>query len=73
MFNDITPLLLRPGVFKDAVDIFVERYRGMAIAAVAGKHFLFSTTLYCHLIIVSVARSRRGGQSGAERRCSEIP
>lgn len=37
MFNDITALLLRPGVFKDAVDMFVERYRGMGIAAVAGK------------------------------------
>lgn len=37
MFNDITTLLLRPGVFKDAVDIFVERYRGMGIAAVAGN------------------------------------
>ena len=37
MFNDITTLLLRPGVFKDAVDMFVERYRGMGIAAVAGK------------------------------------
>ncbi|XP_066349501.1 uncharacterized protein [Miscanthus floridulus] len=36
MFNDITELLLRPGVFKDAVDMFVERYRGMGIAAVAG-------------------------------------
>jgi adenine phosphoribosyltransferase len=37
MFNDITPLLLRPGVLKDAVDMFAERYRGMGIAAVAGK------------------------------------
>ncbi|XP_044419996.1 adenine phosphoribosyltransferase 2 isoform X2 [Triticum aestivum] len=37
MFNDITTLLLRPGVFKDAVDMFVERYRGMGIAAVAGE------------------------------------
>jgi adenine phosphoribosyltransferase len=37
MFNDITAVLLRPGVFKDAVDMFVERYRGMGIAAVAGK------------------------------------
>ena len=37
MFNDITALLLRPGVFKDSVDMFVERYRGMAIAAVAGN------------------------------------
>jgi adenine phosphoribosyltransferase len=37
MFNDITTLLLRPAVFKDAVDIFLERYRGMSIDAVAGK------------------------------------
>jgi hypothetical protein len=36
MFNDITALLLRPDVFKDAVDMFVERYRCMGIAAVAG-------------------------------------
>nr|ACN27463.1 unknown [Zea mays] len=36
MFNDITTLLLRPRVFKDAVDLFVERYRGMGIDAVAG-------------------------------------
>jgi hypothetical protein len=38
MFNDITTLLLRPGVFKDAVDLFVERYRGMRIDAVAGNN-----------------------------------
>ncbi|TVU29258.1 hypothetical protein EJB05_20817 [Eragrostis curvula] len=38
MFNDITTLLLRPAVFKDAVDIFLERYRGMAIDAVAGNN-----------------------------------
>lgn len=37
MFNDITTLLLRPRVFKDAVDLFVERYRGMGIDAVAGN------------------------------------
>ena len=37
MFNDITQLLLRPAVFKDAVDMFVERYRGMGIDAVAGN------------------------------------
>ncbi|CAL5020929.1 unnamed protein product [Urochloa decumbens] len=44
MFNDITTLLLRPGVFKDAVDLFVERYRGMRIDAVAGieaRGFIF--------------------------------
>lgn len=44
MFNDITTLLLRPRVFKDAVDLFVERYRGMRIDAVAGieaRGFIF--------------------------------
>ncbi|KAJ6810985.1 adenine phosphoribosyltransferase 5-like isoform X1 [Iris pallida] len=44
MFNDITTLLLHPRAFKDAVDIFVERYRDMAISAVAGieaRGFIF--------------------------------
>ncbi|KXG26662.1 hypothetical protein SORBI_3006G138800 [Sorghum bicolor] len=48
MFNDITELLLRPGVFKDAVDMFVERYRGMGIAAVAGieaRGFIFGPAI----------------------------
>ncbi|KAG8082590.1 hypothetical protein GUJ93_ZPchr0014g47579 [Zizania palustris] len=48
MFNDITPLLLRPSVFKDAVDMFVERYRGMGIAAVAGieaRGFIFGPAI----------------------------
>ncbi|CAA7409807.1 unnamed protein product [Spirodela intermedia] len=44
MFNDITTLLLRPKVFKDTVDILVERYRGMGISIVAGieaRGFIF--------------------------------
>ncbi|OEL27174.1 Adenine phosphoribosyltransferase 2, partial [Dichanthelium oligosanthes] len=48
MFNDITTLLLRPGVFKDAVDLFVERYRGMGIHAVAGieaRGFIFGPAI----------------------------
>ncbi|TVU15330.1 hypothetical protein EJB05_38846 [Eragrostis curvula] len=48
MFNDITALLLRPDVFKDAVDMFVERYRGMGIAAVAGieaRGFIFGPAI----------------------------
>ncbi|KAG2573185.1 adenine phosphoribosyltransferase 2-like [Panicum virgatum] len=48
MFNDITQLLLRPAVFKDAVDMFVERYRGMGIAAVAGieaRGFIFGPAI----------------------------
>lgn len=45
MFNDITPLLLRPAVFRDAIDLFVERYRNMNIAVVAGieaRGFIFA-------------------------------
>ncbi|KAF3339048.1 hypothetical protein FCM35_KLT16519 [Carex littledalei] len=44
MFNDITTLLLKPKVFKDAIDMFVERYKGMHIDAVAGieaRGFIF--------------------------------
>ncbi|RRT79375.1 hypothetical protein B296_00025464 [Ensete ventricosum] len=44
MFNDITTMLLRPKVFKDAVEIFVDRYRDMSISAVAGveaRGFIF--------------------------------
>ncbi|VAI93125.1 unnamed protein product [Triticum turgidum subsp. durum] len=37
MFNDITVLLLQPGMFKDVVDMFMECYHGMGIVAVAGK------------------------------------
>ncbi|KAJ6382995.1 hypothetical protein OIU77_031426 [Salix suchowensis] len=36
MFQDITTLLLDHKAFKDTVDIFVDRYRGMNISAVAG-------------------------------------
>ncbi|XP_039120787.1 adenine phosphoribosyltransferase 2-like [Dioscorea cayenensis subsp. rotundata] len=48
MFNDITPLLLRPKAFKDAIEIFAERYRGMGIHAVAGieaRGFMFGSPL----------------------------
>ncbi|KAL5214397.1 hypothetical protein ABZP36_003549 [Zizania latifolia] len=48
MFNDITPLLLQPGVFKDAMDMFVERYRGTGIAVVAGieaRGFIFGPAI----------------------------
>ncbi|KAL0922219.1 hypothetical protein M5K25_006189 [Dendrobium thyrsiflorum] len=48
MFNDITTLLLRPKVFKDAVGFFVDRYRDMGIAAVAGieaRGFIFGTSV----------------------------
>lgn len=36
MFQDITPLFLNHKVFKDTVDIFVDRYKDMGISVVAG-------------------------------------
>lgn len=48
MFQDITTLLLDHKAFKDTVDIFVDRYRGMNISVVAGfllLFFLFSFSL----------------------------
>lgn len=44
MFRDITTLLLDHKAFKDAVDIFIDRYKDMGISVVAGilssLHFL---------------------------------
>ncbi|XP_026659339.1 adenine phosphoribosyltransferase 5 isoform X2 [Phoenix dactylifera] len=48
MFNDITTLLLHPKVFKDVVEIFVDRYRDMEISAVAGieaRGFIFGPSI----------------------------
>ncbi|XP_072989114.1 adenine phosphoribosyltransferase 1-like isoform X2 [Typha latifolia] len=44
MFQDITTLLLDPKAFKDAVDLFVERYTGRDVSVVAGieaRGFIF--------------------------------
>ncbi|RAL54683.1 hypothetical protein DM860_001811 [Cuscuta australis] len=44
MFQDITTLLLDPKAFKDAIDLFVERYKGKNITIVAGieaRGFIF--------------------------------
>lgn len=47
MFQDITTLLLEPKLFKDTIDLFVERYQGKNIAVVAGKMLLhFGLLLY---------------------------
>ncbi|XP_028779313.1 adenine phosphoribosyltransferase 5 [Neltuma alba] len=48
MFQDITTLLLNHKVFKDTVDIFVDRYRDMDISAVAGveaRGFMFGPAI----------------------------
>ncbi|CAJ1972072.1 unnamed protein product [Sphenostylis stenocarpa] len=48
MFQDITTLLLDHKAFKDAVDIFVDRYRDMDISVVAGveaRGFIFGSSI----------------------------
>ncbi|KAF9615206.1 hypothetical protein IFM89_022468 [Coptis chinensis] len=48
MFQDITTLLLDHKAFKDTVDIFVDRYRNMGIAVVAGveaRGFMFGPSI----------------------------
>uniref|UniRef100_A0A5B7ATF2 adenine phosphoribosyltransferase n=1 Tax=Davidia involucrata TaxID=16924 RepID=A0A5B7ATF2_DAVIN len=48
MFQDITTLLLNHKAFKDTVDIFVDRYRGMDISVVAGieaRGFMFGPSI----------------------------
>ncbi|XP_021298335.1 adenine phosphoribosyltransferase 5-like [Herrania umbratica] len=48
MFQDITTLLLDHKCFKDTVDIFVDRYRDMAISVVAGveaRGFMFGPSV----------------------------
>ncbi|CDP13534.1 unnamed protein product [Coffea canephora] len=48
MFQDITTLLLNHKVFKDTVDIFVDRYKDMDISVVAGieaRGFMFGPSI----------------------------
>lgn len=37
MFQDITSLVSDQKVFKDTIDIFVDRYKNMGISIVAGN------------------------------------
>ena len=62
MFNDITTLLLRPKVFKDTVDLLIERYRGMGITVVAGEKFDYLICIsgivsFLKFLIVSISVS----------------
>lgn len=40
MFQDITSLVSNHRVFKDTIDIFVDRYKNMGISVVAGNFSL---------------------------------
>lgn len=52
MFQDITTLLLDPKAFKDAIDMFVERYKGKNISVVAGNGNRFIPCLYTTSLIL---------------------
>ncbi|XP_047328092.1 adenine phosphoribosyltransferase 3-like [Impatiens glandulifera] len=48
MFQDITTLLLDPNVFKDTINLFVDRYKGNNITVVAGieaRGFIFGPAI----------------------------
>ncbi len=48
LFKDITPVLQNGGLFRDAIDLFVERYRDKGIDKVVGieaRGFLFASAL----------------------------
>jgi adenine phosphoribosyltransferase len=48
LFKDITPLLAEPRAFQHAIDLFMDKYRGQAIDAVAAaeaRGFLFAAPL----------------------------
>ncbi|XP_078165453.1 adenine phosphoribosyltransferase 2-like isoform X1 [Carex rostrata] len=48
MFNDITTMLLCPGAFQAAIDLFVERYHCMHVSAIAGieaRGFMFAPSV----------------------------
>lgn len=56
MFQDITTLLLNPKVFKDTVEIFVDRYKDMGISVVAGKFLpsLLQISGFCLFIFLHI-------------------
>ncbi|KAL3633591.1 Adenine phosphoribosyltransferase 5 [Castilleja foliolosa] len=67
MFQDITPLFLNHKVFKDTVDIFVERYKDMSISVVAGieaRGFLFGPSIALAIGAKFVPVRKRGKLPG---------
>src|SRR5215218_9860776 len=52
LFKDITPLLADPAAFAESIRLFADRYRGVAIDAVAAaeaRGFLFAAPLALEL------------------------
>ncbi|KAK6118361.1 hypothetical protein DH2020_047932 [Rehmannia glutinosa] len=67
MFQDITPLLLKHKVFKDTVDIFVDRYKDMGISVVAGieaRGFMFGPSIALAIGAKFVPLRKRGKLPG---------
>ncbi|KAH6774143.1 adenine phosphoribosyltransferase 5 [Perilla frutescens var. hirtella] len=67
MFQDITPLFLNHKVFKDTVDIFVDRYKDMGISVVAGieaRGFMFAPCIALAIGAKFVPLRKRGKLPG---------
>jgi adenine phosphoribosyltransferase len=63
LFKDITPILGDPALFREAVDIFVERHRGRDVAKVAAiesRGFLFGAALAYRLGVGFVPIRKQG-------------
>ncbi len=63
LFRDITPILLDPGAFRAAVDLFVERYRHQNVERFAGiesRGFLFAAPVALALGAGFVPVRKRG-------------
>lgn len=63
LFRDITPILLRPELFRTVINAFVERYRDMsidAVAAVEARGFIFGAPLALELNAAFVPMRKKG-------------
>ena len=63
LFKDITPILADPVLFREAVDIFVDRHRGKGIdkvAAIESRGFMFGSALAYRLGIGFVPIRKQG-------------
>lgn len=72
MFQDVSTLLLDPAAFQAAVDIFVERYKGMNVECVAGfeaRGFVFGPPVALALKVPFVMLRKPNKLPGAMARC----
>jgi adenine phosphoribosyltransferase len=68
LFKDITTLLKEPAAFRRVIDLFVERYRGErldAVAAVESRGFIFAAPL-AYLLGLALVPVRKVGKLPGE-------